>query len=72
MADCECLAGCPFYNDKMDQNAGVGKIFKTKYCLGDNSNCARFVVFKKLGKGSVPGNLYPNMMDRAREILAGK
>ncbi len=72
MANCECLAACPFFNDKMPDTEGLGAMIKKKYCQGDNSNCARYMVFKKLGKGSVPGNLYPNMQDRAREIIAGK
>ncbi len=72
MANCECLAGCPFFNDKMPDTEGLGAMIKKKYCLGDNSNCARYMVFKKLGKAAVPVNLYPNMQDRAREIIAGK
>lgn len=72
MANCECLAGCPFFNDKMPDTEGLGAMIKKKYCQGDNSNCARYMIFKKLGKAAVPSNLYPNMQDRAREILAGK
>jgi len=72
MANCECLAGCPFFNDKMPDTEGLGAMIKKKYCQGDNSNCARYMIFKKLGKAAVPANLYPNMQDRANEILAGK
>lgn len=70
MAECECLKGCPFFNDKMPQEEGMGAIYKKKYCLGDNSRCARYMVFKALGPGKSPANLYPNMFDRAREIIA--
>lgn len=69
MAECECLAGCPFFNDKMKDTEGIGAIFKKKYCLGDNSQCARYIVFKALGKANVPPDLYPNMYDRAAKIL---
>jgi hypothetical protein len=72
MADCECLAGCPFFNDKMPDDSGLGFMYKKKYCRGDNSQCARYMVFKKLGKPAVPPNLYPNMIDRANQILSGK
>ena len=71
MADCECLSGCPFFNDKMKDTEGLGAIYKKKYCLGDYSECARHKIFKKFGKGNVPDNLYPNMHDRAKSILAG-
>ena len=72
MADCECLAGCPFFNDKMPDNSGLGAIYKKKYCRNDNSQCARYTIFKKLGKAAVPVNLYPNMQERANQILSGK
>jgi len=72
MADCECLAGCPFFNDRMKIDTGIGASYKNKYCLGDNSQCARYMVFKKMGKPSVPVDLFPNMVDRANKILAGQ
>jgi len=56
----------------MKQTDGMGAIFKKNYCQGDNSKCARFMVFKKLGKPAVPADLFPNMVDRANKILAGK
>lgn len=71
MAKCECLAGCPFFNNKMKETEGLGALYKEKYCLGDNSKCARYMIFKKLGKPAVPENLYPNMIDRANKILSG-
>jgi hypothetical protein len=51
---------------------GLGAIYKNKYCTGENSHCARYMVFRKLGKSAVPPNLYPNMVDAANAILAGK
>jgi hypothetical protein len=71
MADCECLPGCLFFNDKMADSTGLGKIYKKKYCQGDNSKCARYMVFKKLGKQMVPPDLYPNMIEQAQGLLAG-
>jgi len=70
MADCECLNGCPFFNDKMPEDMGLGSIFKTKYCQGDNSNCARYMVLKSLGKPAVPADIYPNQHDRAKKMIA--
>jgi hypothetical protein len=71
MPKCECLPGCAFYNDKMPIESGLGAIFKKKYCETDNLNCARFMVFKKYGKGTVPANLFPNMIERAGKIISG-
>ncbi|MDX9800558.1 MAG: hypothetical protein RBT69_04390 [Spirochaetia bacterium] len=70
MADCELLKGCLFFNDKMPADSGMGTIYKKKYCLGDNTKCARFMVAKSLGREKVPTNLYPNMYDRANELIA--
>jgi hypothetical protein len=56
MAECESLEG-------------MANIYKRRYCLGDNTECARHLVFLKLGKDAVPSDLYPNMRDRARKIL---
>jgi len=72
MAECECLPGCPFFNDKMEDTHGLGAIYKKKYCLGDNSKCARYMVFRQLGKQNVPVDLFPNMHDRALKIISGQ
>lgn len=70
MADCEMLKGCLFFNDKMPDTVGLGAIYKTKYCLGDSSLCARYMVATTLGRGKVPQNLYPNMTERAHQLIA--
>lgn len=69
MADCECLAGCPFFFDKMENMPSMADIYKRNYCQGDSANCARHRVFERLGKGGVPSDLYPNDSLRADEIL---
>lgn len=70
MAQCECLPACPFFNDRMPDTSGLGKIYKDKYCLGDNAHCARHMVLKALGKPAVPPTLYPNMRDLALGLIA--
>lgn len=69
MADCELLAKCLFFNDKMANKPGTADMMKKKYCQGNNAECARFVVCKALGREKVPGDLFPIQMDRARELL---
>lgn len=69
MANCECLKGCPFFNGAMKDLKGLGEIYKNKYCLDDNSKCARYMVSKKLGKAGVPSDLYPNQYDKAMKIM---
>ncbi|OGN98375.1 MAG: hypothetical protein A2Y89_04725 [Chloroflexi bacterium RBG_13_51_18] len=72
MAECELLKGCIFFNDKMKVSDALGEMYKRRFCLGSNSECARYMVFKKLGRENVPPDLFPNMYDRAKRILAGK
>ena len=70
MVDCECLNGCPFYNDKMGSKPATAEIYKKKFYLGDRANSARYFVFKALGKPGVPSSLYPKQMGRAKRVLA--
>jgi hypothetical protein len=69
MNNCELLDGGLFFKDQMPMEYGLGSLYKKKYCLGDNTMCARFMVAKVLGREKVPTDLYPNMHDRARELI---
>lgn len=71
MNECDMLATCPFFNDRMAEKPATAGLFKNRYCLGDSSNCARHMVFKALGREAVPADLYPNQQERAQELLAG-
>ena len=69
MADCTLLAGCPFFNDQMQGLQTVKEMMKQRYCREDNSTCARYMVFKVLGRPKVPADLTPNQTERARQII---
>ena len=68
MAMCEKFEKCPFYNDKMPCDTGLGAMYKQKYCEGDKNKCARYIVSTTCGPQFVDNNLYPNMQDKAIEI----
>lgn len=70
MGECKLLEGCIFFNDEMKDMEGLAELYKNMYCLGDNSNCARFIVADKLGRENVPKDLYPNMFRKASELIA--
>lgn len=70
MADCELLEGCVFFNDKMANMPSTAEMFKNQFCRESNIDCARFMVFKSLGREKVPPDLFPNMKDKAQEIIA--
>jgi len=70
MAECNSLPTCPFFNDRMPDDGAAGLLYKMKYCHADFEHCARHQVEAALGKEAVPATLYPNMHDRARELLS--
>ena len=67
---CEKLEKCPFYQGKMDVNHGLGAMYRKKYCEGDKTICARYIVATQLGAEYVTNNLYPNMNDVADKLLS--
>ena len=69
MSSCEFTTACPFFQGKMEISQGLGSIYRQNYCEGNKLNCARYMVRSKMGKGSVPENLYPNMVDKANQLL---
>ncbi len=67
--DCLCLEKCPFFNDRMKNMPSMSEVLKQQFCKGDQSACARYMVFEALGREAVPPNLFPDETDRARAIL---
>ncbi len=70
MAQCEKLSKCPFYQGKMSMESGLGAMYKKKYCEGDKTTCARYMIATTLGPEFVNNNIYPNMNDLANMIIA--
>ena len=70
MADCDCLPGCPFFNDRMENMPKIAGMMKKGYCQGDFMNCARHMVKEALGKEKVPSNLFPNQIEKAKALIA--
>jgi hypothetical protein len=64
------LPGCPFFHDKMQNYPFAAEHMKRKFCLGDNTDCARHRIRVGLGSEAVPDNLFPNDNARADGILA--
>lgn len=70
MAECVCLSGCLFFNDNMASMPATAELLKARFCRGDSTGCARFMVFSRLGREGVPADLYPTQTDRAQQMLA--
>ena len=69
MEDCELLKRCTFFNDEMETEHDFADEFKKQYCRGDKSQCARYMVYKALGREKVPSYLYPDEKDGAGRII---
>ena len=72
MADCELLKTCIFFNDKMQNMPSTAEVIKTRYCRGDYADCARFTIVKTMGREKVPQDLFPNQIEKAREIISDR
>ena len=70
MAECPLLAKCIFFNDKMASMPTASELMKKKYCLKDNTTCARYMVCSTLGREHVPADLFPNNVDRVKVLLS--
>ena len=70
MTECICTVHCQFFNDKMADMPEMAVLLKKRYCIEDNSECARYAVFEKLGEDAVPDDLFPNETYRAERLLA--
>ncbi len=66
---CERFGKCPFYQDKMVIETGVGSSLKKKYCESNTHMCARYMVLCQLGPEYVDNTLFPYMLDRAHELI---
>jgi len=72
MAECPLLAQCPFFNERLAHIPGrLASIYTRRYCTGDSSQCAIYVVFMVLGRAKVPTDLFPSQKKRAERIISG-
>jgi len=69
MPECVCLPVCPFFNDRMENMPAMSSIYKRRYCLGDSTSCARYMIFITLGREKVPADLSPVDVETAVKIV---
>ena len=66
MATCEYRTSCGFFNKMVAGMPNTIDDLRDKYCNGDFSKCARFMISKTRGIDNVPDNLSPNSFDRQK------
>lgn len=67
---CELLENCIFFNDAMSGMPATSELIKQRHCLDNDTECARYLVFRALGRPAVPTDLFPSEVARARDIIA--
>ena len=67
MPQCEKTEKCQFFNDRMVDMPETSQAMKDSFCAADKNGCARYVV--STAGHSVPPDLFPHMMERAKSIL---
>jgi len=70
MSECSLIKGCMFFNDKMETKPSLASVYKKNYCKGSYEDCARYMVATTIGRGEVPLNMFPNMKEKAEEIIS--
>ncbi|MBP1909630.1 hypothetical protein [Methanolobus bombayensis] len=70
MSECDFIKGCIFFNDKMETKSNLASMYKRKYCQDNYGNCARYMVATTVGREKVPSDMFPNMRDKAEEIIS--
>jgi hypothetical protein len=69
MSDCEILQTCIFFNDRMEAMPSTSGWLKARYCRDRFEECARYRVYKTLGRPQVPLDLFPTQFQRALDLI---
>lgn len=70
MSKCDLMYACSFYRRSTEAGTSLGVLYRRAYCEKNWQQCARYGIARALGPHHVPPDLYPNMADRARQMLS--
>ncbi len=66
---CNFLQGCLFITEKLGAFPHMGDALRVTLCHKDYQNCARHIIWTKLGTDAVPYNLLPSDHICAERII---
>jgi hypothetical protein len=69
MAECVNFSKCRFFVENMKNSPSTSAMIQNNYCRGKFQECARNMIFEKLGESHVPSDLSPSESERVAEIL---
>lgn len=70
--NCDIIEKCLFFRDRLKGIPAKASVLKRIYCRDNNSRCARYLIFRKVGSDGVPEDLFPNNYSEAFRILASQ
>jgi len=66
---CEWTDICPFFGCEVGFSPDLNRTMRERYCLGDNSECARMEIFDLLPMTRIPEDLIPSDRVRVAELV---
>jgi UTP-glucose-1-phosphate uridylyltransferase len=69
MNKCPVLEQCRFFNNVLENMPAISESLMEQYCLGDNTECARFFIFDEIGKEHLPDDVFPHEMEKAKKLV---
>ncbi len=69
MYRCTHTVTCPFFSAAVGYSPGLFEAMRDRYCLGDNSDCARFLAIEAVGRDRVPDELLPSDVDALERLM---
>lgn len=69
MAECKNFSHCRFFSENFKNSPSTASMIQNNYCKGKFEDCARYMVYEKLGESHVPGDLSPSEKERVLDIL---
>lgn len=70
MTRCQWTEGCVFFADEVGYSIDLQAAMRNRYCLGDNSGCARLDAMNDLPREEIPNDLIPTERERLVELAA--
>lgn len=70
MAVCEYTEGCIFFVEEVGFSPELNRSMRERYCLGDNSECARLRAMEFLALDLIPDDLLPSDLERLERLIA--
>lgn len=72
MAECEYRAECHFFVQEVGYSPEMQHTMRERYCMTDNSECARLAAMEYLELDEIPDDLIPTDFERLEQLVAEK